>query len=446
MLPHLFQSVRQASLQCGVGQAFIKLLLISATLISTPLLAEETELEIQTYPAEKSIAQVLWIPSEQGVLPQEQALAKQLAQNGFTVSMPNLFESYFLPIAPSSMRKIPPKVLVAELEKMQQTKQPIFIVSSNEGAALSVKALVAAQQQPKNLVGAVFINPNLYVKTPEAGKAAEYWPETQQINLPIYLIQAELSPWRWHLADLQQRLSQSGSDVFVKLVPKVRDRYYFRPDSLAIENQTAEHLAQDIVDGFKALTPYLAQNRQAGKGLKMAKNDSKTTRPGGSDGQKQAQKQPNKAKKSVTGLQPYTGAQDRPLQLTDLQNKTHDLKDYQGQVVLLNFWASWCPPCVHEIPSMTRLKTQLKDQPFEILAANLAEQQPEIDAFIKEHPVNFPVLLDPKGSAVQAWKVFAYPSTYVIDKKGVIRFALFGGHEWDEAETVKQIQALIDEK
>ncbi len=60
---------------------------------------------------------------------------------------------------------------------------------------------------------------------------------------------------------------------------------------------------------------------------------------------------------------------------------THNLKDYRGQVVVLNFWASWCPPCVHEIPSMTRLKTALKGQPFEILAANLAEENRKSSRF-----------------------------------------------------------------
>lgn len=95
---------------------------------------------------------------------------------------------------------------------------------------------------------------------------------------------------------------------------------------------------------------------------------------------------------------------------------------------------------------MTRLKTALKGQPFEILAANLAEEKPQIESFLTEHPVNFPILLDPKGSAVQAWRVFAYPSTYVIDKQGTIRYALFGGHEWDDPATLQQIEALIREK
>jgi peroxiredoxin len=141
----------------------------------------------------------------------------------------------------------------------------------------------------------------------------------------------------------------------------------------------------------------------------------------------------------------YKGEQNRRLVLQDMDGKTINLKDYRGKVVLLNFWASWCPPCVHEMPSMAALKTQLKGQDFEILAANLAEDKAAINAFVKSHPVNFPILLDPKGSAVKEWKVFAYPSSYLIDKKGQIRYALFGGYEWTSPAAMHAIEQLLKE-
>nr|WP_218644594.1 TlpA disulfide reductase family protein [Thiomicrorhabdus cannonii] len=146
-----------------------------------------------------------------------------------------------------------------------------------------------------------------------------------------------------------------------------------------------------------------------------------------------------------TELQPYQGPQDRVLQLQDQQGNTVALSDYRGKVVLLNFWASWCPPCVHEMPSMARLKTRLKEAPFEILAVNLAESAAAISAFLQTHPVNFPVLLDPSGSAVKEWQVFAYPSTYLIDKQGQIRYALFGGTQWDAAEHLTLIEEALQQ-
>lgn len=394
----------------------------------------EGALESEVYPATTPIANVLWVPSEHGVLKQEQVLAEQLAESGFTVTMPNLFESYFLPVASSSLRKIPSNIIEREIARLHASDLPLFVISSNEGAALVIKALTSFQQTSTSMVGVVLLNPNLYIETPQAGQKAEYWPTVSQVNAPVYIIQSELSPWRWHLPQLQQQLSLSGSDVFIRLMPKVRDRYYFRPDALPVEQKQAQTLASDLMQAMKTLAPYLPVFRESA----LAKNASPEERRNGV-----AITQSRSQSTDKTGLQPYSGTQQRYLKLNDINDQSHSLDAYQGKVVLLNFWASWCPPCVHEIPSMTRLKTVLKDQPFEILAANLAEEKPDIQAFLKQHPVNFPILLDPKGSAVQAWQVFAYPSSYLIDGNGKIRYALFGGHEWDDPLTVQKIQSLI---
>lgn len=401
----------------------------------------EGELESLVFEAEQPRANVLWVPSEHGVLPQERRLAERLADKGLTVTLPNLFESFFLPATTSSLERIPPSVIAEEIQRLKAQGLPLIVISANQGAALAVKALVEAMQMPQSDIAVVLLNPNLYVETPQAGQKAHYWPAVSRLDAPVYVIQAELSPWRWHLPELQETLGASGSDVFLRLMPDVRDRYYFRPDALAVENAQAKTLLQDVLSAIHSLISYMAETRQSGVKLDQAIETDKTTRPGHSQGADLASKETDSI-----GLQPYTGPQNRPLQLVDMAGTTHNLKDYRGQVVLLNFWASWCPPCVHEIPSMTRLKTALKGQPFEILAANLAEEKPQIESFLTEHPVNFPILLDPKGSAVQAWRVFAYPSTYVIDKKGTIRYALFGGHEWDDPATLQQIEALIREK
>lgn len=131
--------------------------------------------------------------------------------------------------------------------------------------------------------------------------------------------------------------------------------------------------------------------------------------------------------------------------LPDTQGQNVALNDAFGQVVLVNFWASWCPPCVHEMPSMAGLKTQLQGQPFEILAVNLGESKQQVEAFMIEHPLNFPVLLDEHGSAVQDWKIMAYPSSFLVDKTGKIRYALFGATDWQLPGHVQKIQQLLHE-
>jgi len=142
-------------------------------------------------------------------------------------------------------------------------------------------------------------------------------------------------------------------------------------------------------------------------------------------------------------LKPYQGGATPPLALKDLAGNTHKLEDYRGRVVLVNFWASWCPPCRAEMPSMQRLKEKLAGKPFTILAVDMGETPDVVSAYIKTVHTDFTVLLDSDGHALKSWKVFAFPTSYVIDGTGRIRYALFGSTEWDEAETLQKINDLL---
>ena len=142
-------------------------------------------------------------------------------------------------------------------------------------------------------------------------------------------------------------------------------------------------------------------------------------------------------------LRPYKGAATPPLVLKDLSGKTHNLKDYRGQVVLINFWATWCPPCRAEMPSMQRLKEKMAGRPFVILAVDMGETEDAVKSYIREIKTDFTVLMDKDGHALKAWKVFAFPTSYVVDAQGKIRYGLFGASEWDEAGTVEKITRLL---
>lgn len=380
-----------------------------------------------------SKARLLWLPSEYGVLSQEKQLARQLSEYGIESWFTELYEAMFLSPTASAVDKVSTdwlnKIIDVAYQSAQEAGQPLWIVAPNKAAQLAVRGLASFQQTPKNDIGLILLNPNLYLNTPNPGEEAQYWSQVSAINAPVSILQAEQSPWRWRVMDLANQLQTSGSDVFVQVQQKARDRFYFRPDALEIEKEITTHLADKLRWMMKLQLPYLAESRQAEKqaGLLTLQAENKV------------------AETRSVALQPFTGEQGRVLELVNLQGDKVALTDYKGQVVLLNFWASWCPPCVHEMPSMARLNTQLADQPFEILAVNLAEQRSAIQAFTDDHPVNFPILLDPTGSAVKTWQVFAYPSTYLIDKQGQIRSVLYGGTEWDEAHHVEKIEALLNE-
>lgn len=145
-------------------------------------------------------------------------------------------------------------------------------------------------------------------------------------------------------------------------------------------------------------------------------------------------------------LQPYEGSPEAPkLVRPDVHGKIHELGDYRGQIVLVNFWASWCPPCVKEMPSLQRLDQRLDaDQvPFQILAINIGEERALMESFLKQVEVKFTVLLDEQSTLVKEWGVYAYPSTFLVDQTGHIRYALFGAIDWDTEQTANIIRSLV---
>ena len=142
-------------------------------------------------------------------------------------------------------------------------------------------------------------------------------------------------------------------------------------------------------------------------------------------------------------LQVYKGSATPLLVLKDLNGKTHDLKQYRGKVVLINFWATWCPPCRAEMPSMQRLKNKRAGKPFVILAVDMGETEAEVKAFLPQVKTDFPVLMDKDGRALKAWKVFAFPTSYLVDAQGKIRYGLYGASEWDAPDKVAKITQLL---
>ena len=131
------------------------------------------------------------------------------------------------------------------------------------------------------------------------------------------------------------------------------------------------------------------------------------------------------------------------MKLEDVYGKPHDLNDYRGRVVLVNFWATWCPPCIQEMPSMQRLHDSLAQRPFTILTVNMGETKEEVLAFLDKWQLNLDVLMDFDGKALEAWRVYVFPTSYVVDRDGKVQYGLRGAIEWDEADTIRQIEALL---
>jgi len=149
----------------------------------------------------------------------------------------------------------------------------------------------------------------------------------------------------------------------------------------------------------------------------------------------------------VTGseLEPYSEADDPGFSLPDLKGKPHSLADYQGKVVLVNFWASWCPPCIYEMPELTRLKQQLADKPFDILAINVGEKKYKVRKFTRLINFQLTVLLDTHNDTFKGWGVKTLPTSFLIDGEGQVRYRVRGNPGWEHEQTVSVIEQLITE-
>jgi thiol-disulfide isomerase/thioredoxin len=145
---------------------------------------------------------------------------------------------------------------------------------------------------------------------------------------------------------------------------------------------------------------------------------------------------------SLTQLAPQAAP---ALVLPDLDGNTHDLAALKGKVVLINFWATWCPPCRREMPSLERLSRSLAGEAFTVMAVDVGEDPDTIEAFTSQLDAipSFPILLDAKSTALQAWKVAGLPTTFLVDQQGRIVASAIGGREFGHPDVVRAIRGLL---
>lgn len=118
---------------------------------------------------------------------------------------------------------------------------------------------------------------------------------------------------------------------------------------------------------------------------------------------------------------------------------------FRGKVILIDFWATWCPPCKKSMPFLNSTRNALSADGFEVIAINVDEDSHEAQAYLKSNPVDYPQFFDPDGTCPQIFGVKAMPSSYLIDKNGKIRKVHLGFRDEDKPELENTIKNLLSE-
>ncbi len=375
---------------------------------------------------------LIWLPSESGLNGEpERQHARKLAAAGYSVWVVDLHNSYFITPGQSSLKAIPRGDLVELISLAQKNTRYLYLFSYDRGARLLLEALrdwqLLRKAESPTISGVLLMHPNLLAGDINVGDEPRFHAISAATNLPIYVFQPVDSGKRWYITTLVSNLEQGGSDVITHRIFGVSDGYHVSDMARDYELKRREGFAQLLIKAMHLVKNYANGPRQAVKQLASGEEKDNHT--------------------SSLGLREINGESIAPnLRLNMMSGEHIDLAKLRGEVVLVNFWATWCPPCIEEIPSLDHLNEQLAGKPFRVLGIDVGESKAQVQKFLKKVPAAYPIILDPNGVTTAPWKIRAFPTSYIVDKDGRLRYGYFGGLAWDDEEVVTLIENLIAEE
>ncbi|MGV6816688.1 MAG: peroxiredoxin family protein [Thiotrichales bacterium] len=340
----------------------------------------------------------------------------------------DIADALFMTRDKTGYRNLSGAFLLPVLQSAFEKYDEVVIISSDVSSVPVLRALrmwraKAPPYQRDKLKDVVLMFPSLYVNTPQAGQSRELFPIASMTALPISIIQPERGAQANTITEVARALIEGGSLVDIHRVPRGADGYY-RYQDITKNSQLTARLIPELVDKKAKIA------RQIQYHIPAAPEDSLQQRAPVSH--------------KVSGIRPLEEpVKMSNIQLSDFQGKPIDVaKDYAGKTLLINFWATWCPPCVEEIPSMNAALQQLEKENFAIVSISFKDPVDDMKKFVEKIPVHFPVLMDLDGKVSQQWKVFTFPSSFLVDAQGYIRYSINAGHRWDAPDAIEQIKVL----
>ncbi|MGD2119266.1 MAG: TlpA disulfide reductase family protein [Chromatiales bacterium] len=409
-------------------------ILLLLSLFSLPLLADESlalssgnEISFTRFGVDGD-SRLLFFPSDNNATETETAFAKSVAELGVEVIYPHLHASYFIASGSFSLNDLPLDDIVELIERIHTPDKKLFIAANEHTVLLVLQAMYEYQRRGKQYLpdGLIFFSPYLEKQSASAGSGIDYHPVVFHSNLPVYIFQPKSSSRFYYLKQTIENLSQGGSPVFAQVIADTRDAYHIWQGEIT-DNETRE----------RARLP-----RRLKTAMRLLQYvEAAPFYPAASLAQQATEKIVH------AGMHEHTGDPQPPaLTFANLHDgKRWSLDEHKGEVVLLNFWATWCPPCVRELPSLGRLHERMQGKAFRIISVDVGEDEATIRAFLQKNNIriDFPVLMDENGKTVQDWKITGFPTNYMLDKNGLIRYGLVGALEWDDVEVIELINSLL---
>lgn len=427
------------NLKTGLAAVVLALLLVLSTSPSSAntigeemvVSVHDEDMSVIRYPAQGDDL-LIFFRSGGGSSDRIENLARGLAARGIETWTIDLAESLFLPGGVSTLRGLDGRYVAGLISEAHTlTGKPVTLMSYGYGSLPLLRGIRVLQSDTGRTIdinrqvnGAVLISPELYSTIPDLGLNPVYDPISRATNTPVMLYQGGTAGNRWQLAALMEQLQSGGAEVYTSIMQDVTGLFYDEDVSPATQHRLNE-LPATVAGAISRLKSLSVPSQPAD----MAEYAGQAGTP------------------LDTTLTPFKGNPiPPPLDLYDAKGVRHVHDDYRGKVTLVNFWASWCGPCIEEIPSLNRLREKMEGRPFELISVDYAEERDRILEFLADVDVDFPVLLDTDGTVSAKWNVLVFPSTFVIGPDGRIAYGVKGGIHWDAPETVATLKALMEKQ
>jgi len=401
------------------------------TELSIPVGNDGVEIPISQYAGKDTKRPLfLWLPSDHGTSPVQKLTADKLARIGYTVWVADLHLAYFVDEGRDSLKQFPADDIAELIEAAAaQSQREIILMTSGRAAQNALEATRRYQltsdkdHTPMQVAGVILFSPNVTLASDTPGQPAGYQTIAQSSNIPMYIIQPSISTNQWRAGETAEVLRSAGADVYLHRLPGIQSGFQIRPyeDLTPLDLEARADLPLTLARAARILGQSNRPDKAATLFTSTATN-------------------PSKRRFGLKTLKPYPA----DLELPQLDGTSHNIQSHQGRVSLISFWASWCDPCIKELPSLKRLYDDYHAKGLDIVTVNAGEDAARIQAAADQFEMNdYTLLMDSDGAALKAWNVYGFPTNFLVNRQGEVVFGSFGGIDWDEPEARAAVESLL---